>query len=301
MNTKVLISGGTGLIGKNLTKRLEAKGYHVAWLSRRTSSAHETYTWNPERGKIDPEALKDAGIIINLAGAGVADHRWSAAYKQLILESRLQATQTLVKALNEQTHGVHTFIQASAVGYYGMQITQPATEDTPAGEGFLAEVCHRWEAETQAIPASIRQATVRIGLVLTPEGGYLKEFLPLAKLGLAASLGDGRNILPWIHLNDLVELFIFLAENPHISGAFNGVAPNPVSGNELNKALTSVLKKPYWLPGIPAPLLNIITGEMATMLLASQPVSAEKTKASGFKFSFPEIQPALHDLVAQRN
>ncbi|MCF8253625.1 MAG: TIGR01777 family oxidoreductase [Bacteroidia bacterium] len=297
--TKILITGGSGLLGSNLTKNLELLGYEVSWLSRNPKkNKQKSYFWDPEKGDLDLTALKENEIIFHLAGAGVAEKRWTSAHKQEILESRIQSTQLLYKSLKENSHGIKTFIAASAVGFYGNNPPANTLESTKPGNTFLADVCIKWEAESLKIQdLGIRVGIVRIGIILSTQGGFIKELAPIVNLGLAAPLGNGNMQTPWIHINDLSKIFIYLAENKNLSGIFNGVGPKTESNKKLTQLICKNLHRPFFLPGIPEFVLRILFGEIAPMLVANQQISSQKIEDAGFQFQFKTAEEAVYDLI----
>ncbi|MCE2740758.1 MAG: TIGR01777 family oxidoreductase [Sphingobacteriales bacterium] len=296
---KILITGGTGLVGSNLTKNLENLGFDVAFLSRNPKKGKRAmYFWNPAAGEIDTAALQQTQAIIHLAGAGVADSNWTKAYKKEILESRTLSTQLLYNTLKSNPNQVESFIGASAVGIYGTHPMGIVNEESTFASNFLAEVCKQWEAESVKIAElGIRTCLVRIGIVLAKEGGFVKEISQLAQWGLAAPLGEKNLKTPWIHINDLSNIFIHLVKNKPYSGIFNGVAPQYATNNELTQAICQALHKPQFLPPVPKFMLKALKGEMADMLLSSQHVSAEKIIETGFQFQFKDAKHAIMDIL----
>jgi len=297
--TKVLISGGSGLLGSNLTQFLELRGYKVAWLSRNPArTQQESFYWSPQKGEIDKNCLKDVTTIINLAGAGVADKRWTTSYKTEILESRTKATQLLHQTLEKNTHQVSSFISASAVGIYGNNPPIDCHEDSPLGDTFLADVCKAWEQESLKFQnLGIKTSIIRIGIILSKEGGFIKEIAKPAYFGFGAALGNGKMATPWIHINDLSQMFIFLMESKNHNGIFNGVAPLSATNLALTKYICKAINRPQWLPPVPAFVLRPMLGEITPMLLANQDISAKKIQAAGFKFQFNSAEDAVNDLL----
>lgn len=296
---KILITGGTGLLGSNLTKNLENLGFEVSFLSRNPKKGKRSmYFWNPEKGEIDLQAITNTQAIIHLAGAGVADKRWTSAYKKEILLSRTLSTQLLFQTLQNNPHQVQTFVGASAVGIYGMQPKGVMTEESSTASNFLAEVCKRWEEESLKIATlGIRTCLVRIGIVLAKEGGFVKEIAQLAKFGLAAPLGANGLNTPWIHINDLSNIFIHLLRNTQFTGIFNGVAPNNATNDFLTNSICKALGKPQILPPVPKFALQLLKGEMADMLLSNQQVSARKILDAGFIFEYDEANYAISNIL----
>lgn len=296
---KILIAGGSGFVGRQLSQMLIQKGYEVAWLTRGKSTQKQikTFNWDIKTGFIDAKALAFADVIVNLAGAGVADKKWTTTYKQELFDSRIKATELIANALQKNTHHVKSYIAASAIGIYGNTTPLNAHEDQMPATNYLAQLCTDWEASTQSITKlGIRTATVRVGVVLGLEGGFVKQVSALINYYLGAALGNGKQYTSWIHLNDLCRIFMWLIEHENLTGVYNGVAPNPVSNKTLTKLLAKQLHKPIILPNAPAFMLNLMFGEMASMLLASQHVSAQKIIDKGFTFKFDTAENALANL-----
>jgi uncharacterized protein (TIGR01777 family) len=293
--TKILISGGSGLLGSNLTKILELRGHEVSWLSRNPKEiSQKAFYWNPATGEIDPESVRHAECIIHLAGAGVADKRWTAEYKKEILHSRIQSTELLFNTLKQHSHQVQTFLSASAVGYYGNHPAPQTTELEAKGNTFLADVCEAWEMESMRMGSiGIRIGIIRIGIILSKNGGFLKEVSFPAKYGFAAALGNGKMLTPWIDIDDLSRMFLFLLENKQLQGIYNGVAPNPASNKELTSLICKALNRPFLLPGVPEFVLKVLFGEITPMLLANQDISAAKILQTGFKFMYPQANDSV--------
>lgn len=293
---QILITGGSGLVGKRITELLEKKGYEVAWLSR-SPQTQKTFLWEVEQGKIDPEAIEWADAIIHLAGAGVAEKRWTSERKKLILESRTKSTELLFKAIQGAVHKPNAFISASAVGYYGFNTGPILVEETTSpGDDFLAQVVIAWENEVKKIESlSIRTVMLRIGIVLDAEGGALGEML---KPPVAAPLGSGDQWMSWIHLEDLARMFVFALEKTTLQGIYNAVAPNPATNQQLTKEAASAKGKPYVGIGVPGFALKLVLGEMAAMVLGGNRVSSQKIQKTGFEFEFSELKPALKDIFS---
>ncbi len=297
---QVLITGASGLIGSRLTEMLQQGGVPVAHLGRTKTSGHvPSFVWDVSRGKIDEDALRRADVIIHLAGAGVADRRWSAARKKEILDSRLQSTQLLYHALERQKYQAKVLVAASAIGYYGFGMSDHEfSESDSPGKDFLADVTRQWEAAVDEIEKlGIRVVKIRIGIVLSNRGGALAEMAKPVKFCVGAPLGTGRQQVSWIHIDDLCGMFLMAARDEQMRGAYNGVAPNPVSNRMLTRAIALALKKPLWLPPVPPFVLKLLVGEMAEMLINGSNVSAAKILSTGFEFKFPAIEEALKDLL----
>lgn len=290
----ILITGGSGLVGQQITRLLEKKGYKVAWLSR-SAQEQKSFLWDLEKGKIDPEALEWADAVIHLAGAGVAEKRWTPERKRLILESRTQSTQLLHTAIEKAENKPSTFISASAVGYYGFNTGSTLVdENSPAGDDFLAEVVIAWENEVKKMESlHLRTVLLRIGIVLDAEGGALGEML---KPPVAAPLGSGDQWMSWIHIEDLARMFVFALEKTTLQGVYNAVGPNPATNQQLTREAASAKGKPYLGIGVPGFVLKLVLGEMAAMVLGGNRVSSQKIQKAGFQFEFFELSAALRDI-----
>jgi len=303
MSRKVLITGGTGMIGTRLAEMLIDAGYEVALLSRTPGSGrYRSFRWDPLAGTIDEAAVPYADYIINLAGSSVSDGKWTQERKREILSSRLAGTQLVAKQLAKDNHHVRAFLSASAIGIYGDRDDQLVNEETqPAADDFLAEVCRQWEAAAQSVAThdNIRTAIIRIGIVLSPEGGALVPLARTVKLMAGAPLGSGKQFMSWIHLDDLCRLFIQALEDAQWEGTYNAVAPNPVTNQEFTETLADVLHRPLVLPKVPEFGLKLMMGEMSEIVLASQRVSAEKVLRTGFTFEHPQLRGALKSFYGE--
>ncbi|WP_297337341.1 TIGR01777 family oxidoreductase [Algoriphagus sp.] len=290
----ILITGGSGLIGTKITQLLETKGYAVAWLSR-TPQKQQSFIWDINKQQIDPEAMEWADAVIHLAGAGVADKRWTLERKQAILHSRTQSTSLLHQAIEKAEKKPLTFISASAVGFYGFNTgTKLLDESAPAGSDFLAQVVTAWENEVKNMETlGLRTVMLRIGIVLDAEGGALGEML---KPPVAAPLGSGDQWMSWIHISDLARMFVFALEKTTLQGIYNAVGPNPATNQQLTKEAAKAKGKPYLGIGVPGFLLRLILGEMAAMVLGGNRVSSQKIQKAGFEYEFESLPEALRDL-----
>ena len=302
----VLITGGTGMIGQALAKQFITNGYEVIILSRspkRSSRLHLSYAkWDIEKGEIDLEALAKANIIVHLAGEGVADKRWSEKRKQAIVDSRVQSGNLLVKALSENNHQLKTFIAASAIGWYGpdtaASLEHGFVETDAPDNSYLGNTCQLWEQSTAAVASmGIRLVTLRIGIVFNKKGGALAEFLKPAKFALAAILGNGKQIVSWIHQADLCKMIQYAIETPAVQGVYNAVAPNPVTNKKLVITIAKNTYPIYFPSFVPGFLLKIILGEMSIEVLKSAKVSAQKIQDAGFVFDYPNVEEAIIDLI----
>lgn len=305
----ILITGGTGLVGKAVTRLLISKGYDVIVLTRGPGNARkEQYAeahWDPGKGTIDVAAVQQADCIINLAGAGVADKRWSKKRKQEIIDSRVKGGELLVKTLREQQNKVKLLINPSGIGYYGDDAKRPRgkhafTETDAADNEFLGATCQLWEASVdpvQEMPGK-RLVKFRIGVALSKEGGALSEFLKPVKFGVAAILGSGKQVISWIHIEDLARLFLFAIESEQIHGVYNAVAPQPVTNKNFILKLAEKVKGRFCIPFyVPSFVLKVVLGGLSIEVLKSATVSNTKICQAGFQFLYPTIDAALNDLT----
>lgn len=304
----VLITGGTGLIGSVLARRLCAKGYAVIILTR--SMPEEplgiqgvSYAiWDVEAGRIDSSAVAKADHIIHLAGANVAEKRWTRARKQLILESRTKSSALVVKALQETGNKVQSVISGSAIGWYGADtpasLKQGFVETDPADEAFLGTTCDAWEQSIRPVEQlGKRLVLIRTGIVLSGEGGAYAEFVKPIRFGIAAILGGGSQVISWIHIEDICRMFIYALEN-NLSGVYNGVAPAPVTNKALTLMIAKAIRKSFFIPiHVPVFILKLVLGEMSIEVLKSATVNADKIRIAGFQFLFPSAEAAVHNLT----
>lgn len=290
----ILITGGSGLIGQKITQLLEEKDYAVAWLSR-SSKKRKSFVWDINTQTIDPEAMEWADAVIHLAGAGVADQRWTAERKQEILQSRTKSTALLYQAIEKAEAKPTTFISASAVGYYGFNTgTKLVDETSPAGNDFLAQVVIAWENEVKKIESlHLRTVMLRIGIVLDADGGALAEML---KPPVAAPLGSGDQWMSWIHIDDLARMFVYALEKTTLQGVYNAVGPNPSTNQQVTKEAADAKGKTYLGIGVPGFVLKLVLGEMAAMVLGGNRVSCQKIQKAGFQFEYFELSEALKDI-----
>lgn len=297
----ILITGGTGLIGKHLTNRLKESGYNVLLLSRKPSSHDglKVYSWDPDSGVIDPEALSAADYIIHLAGAGIGDRRWSEKRKKEILDSRIKSAGLIFDKLKETGLRPEAFISASATGYYGSMTSEKiyAEADDPATD-FTGEVCRQWEESAEKFSGlGIRTVRIRTGIVLSSEGGALGRMSLPAKFGIGSPLGSGKQYVPWIHIDDLCRIYIKAIEDLSMNGAYNAAAPEHVSNSKFMRTVSEVMGRPFFFPAIPSFTFRILFGEMSSILLNGSRVSPEKIKASGYSFDYADLRSALFSLL----
>jgi uncharacterized protein (TIGR01777 family) len=295
----IAISGASGLIGRRLLKVLAKDGHALTVLSRHAGTnlppGVQLSVWDPLKGEPSAGALREARAVIHLAGAPVAQ-RWNDKARREIRESRVAGTRNLVEGLSKLAGKPEVLLCASAIGYYGSRGDEVLTESAAPGSDYLAEVCVAWEKEAQAAEAlGIRVVRVRTGIVLDARGGALPRMLPPFKMGVGGRLGNGRHWMSWIHLDDLASLYQFALANP-LSGAVNGVAPNPVTNADFTRALAAAVHRPAIFP-VPALALRLMFGEMAEILMASQIVAPKVAEAAGFSFRFPQLAAALADVL----
>ena len=296
---KITISGASGLIGRRLLKALSGNGHTLQVLSRHAGTnmpgGIKVFAWDPSRGEPPAESLRDADAVVHLAGEPVAQ-RWTAEAKRRIRDSRVTGTRNLVQAIGKLPRKPAALICSSAIGYYGSRGDEMLDESASPGSGFLADVCAAWEKEASAAGAlGLRVVSMRTGLVLDGRGGALAKMLPPFKMGVGGKLASGRHWQSWIHLDDAIGLYRLALETP-LEGAVNGVAPYPVTNADFTKALAAAVHRPAILP-VPEFGLKLLFGEMAEILLASQRVQPKQAEAAGYRFRFPQLEPALADLL----
>lgn len=299
----VIITGGTGLIGTALTRLLISKGYKVIILSRKKHAAIGNVSYaicDLKSSYIDPEAIKKADHIIHLAGAGVADKRWTGKRKKEIINSRVDSSELIVKALTEVNNGVKTVVSASAMGWYGpdRKGAKPFVETDPPSDDFLGTTCRLWEESMQPVIAmGKRLVYLRTGIVFSREGGAFMEFLKPFKGGIAAILGSGKQMISWIHIDDLCRLYVSAIENNELQGAYNASAPDPVTNKELMLKIGKLRRRPFIPVHVPEFMLKVVLGEMSIEVLKSATMDDSKIRNAGFNFVFPSVDAALNDLI----
>jgi uncharacterized protein (TIGR01777 family) len=298
---KALITGATGFVGQRLIERLVQPTILTRDAQRARqklgSKIADAVAWDLSRPP-PVQALEGIDAVFHLAGEPVAEGRWTAAKKARIRDSRVLGTQRLVEAIRQCSRRPRVLVSASAVGYYGSRGDEWLEESSPPGSDFLARVCQEWEQEARAAEElGVRVVSIRIGIVLGRGGGALARMLLPFRLGLGSPLGSGQQYMPWIHLEDLVRLFLFAAEQPELRGPVNGVAPHPVTNREFTRVLARVLRRSAFLPPVPALVLRLALGEFVEVLLASQRVRPAAALAAGFSFQYPELEAALRDLL----
>jgi len=299
--SKILIAGGTGLIGRELTKILLESDHDVVHLSRSTrlDATVPTYTWDISQKYIEPAALDTVDYVINLAGAGIADKRWSDSRKKQIVDSRVQGNLLFKQYIQEGKLSPKKFISGAAIGVYGNRGTEVLTEESKVrNDGFLAESCIQWEDSIQSFKeTNVPVAFVRIGIVLSTKGGALEKMLQPAKLGLGSYFGDGSQIYSWVHITDIARMFEWLITEDSAVGVYNGTAPNPVSNKKLTKVLMEVKSGPGITAPVPSFALNLLLGEMKQVVMWGSHVIPRRLLESNFNFEYKWIEDALQDLV----
>lgn len=293
---RILTAGSSGFLGSRLTDHLTAAGHEITRLVRRAPRQANEVRWDPAAGHLDPAALSGIDAVINLAGAGVGDKRWTDAYKRLLRTSRIDSTGLLARAIagRPDTDRPRLLMNSSAIGWYGDTGDRAVEEDAPAGDGFLADMCRVWEAATgPAESAGVRVVRLRTGYALHRDGGYLKPQLLPFRLGIAGRMGSGRQWLPWISLADWLAAVTFLLERDDIAGPVNLVGPAPVTNAEFTKALAAALHRPALIP-IPGPALQIAVGGLSTEILTSARVLPGVLTREGFGYHHPDLESALH-------
>lgn len=297
----ILITGGTGLIGKHLTTLLNKKGHQVSILSRNTSKKSTVYQWNIKENFIEDEAIIKADYIIHLAGAGIADKRWSKDRKKVLINSRVASTNLLFNKVKELNPNLKGFIAASGIGYYGATTSAKIyTEKDSSGTDFISEICNLWEkASLQFSTINIRTVILRTGIVLSNKGGAFPKLIKPIKFGVGAALGTGNQYMPWIHIDDLCNLYVESIENLEFEGVYNAVVPEHINNIELTKMAAQYLNKKIILPNIPSLVFKIIFGEMSKILLEGSRISSKKTEKNGFKFKYPTLKEALKNLISK--
>lgn len=291
--SRIAVAGASGLIGGALARSLAADGHEVVRLVRRPPRTKDEVRWDPEAGRVDAAGLAGCEAVVNLAGAGVGDSRWTDTYKARIRSSRVLGTRALAEAVAGLETKPRVFVNGSAMGYYGETGERAVDESAPPGEGFLPRLCVEWEgAAAPAQEAGVRTVFTRTGLVVSRAGGAWGRLFPLFRAGLGGRLGDGRQYWSFISLHDEVAAIRHLMDTDGLSGPFNLTAPQPLTNREITAAMGRVLHRPTLFP-VPAPVLRSVLGEMAGDVLGSARVVPKRLLESGFTFAFPDIDGAL--------
>jgi uncharacterized protein len=302
MKKNVLITGGTGFIGKHLTNLLIQNDFSVSIFSRTANpntAAISYYKWDIESRYIDEEAVLKADYIIHLAGEGIADQRWTKERKEAIVQSREKSIELIYEVLKKHNKKLEAFVSASGVGIYGaVDGSEICTETAAAVNDFLGTTCQKWEAAADTIASlGIRTVKIRTGLVLGKEEGFLKKLTPIFKMKLGSVLGSGKQYMPWIHIEDLCAIYIQSIQNPKMVGAYNAAINDNTNNEVFSKTLAKVYGYSIWLPKVPAFLIQIVLGEMALIILKGRRVSSDKIEKTGFHFQFNTLELALKDCL----
>jgi uncharacterized protein len=301
---KILISGGSGLIGKAITKKLLGLGHEVVWTGRKSGVWHSVKIYQADwrSGQMEAGAIQDVTHFILLAGAGVMDARWSTAYKEEILHSRVRTIALLAEACRQAGHWPQVVIGASATGYYGTGMnTGVVTEATLPATDYLGTVCKQWEQAYEVFPTTVRQVKPRISIVLSKDGGAYVPLAKLCKWHISAQSGNGKQYLPWIHIEDLSAFFVQALFDNSLEGPYNMVAPEMVTNAQFAKALANHLGKRIWTPAAPAFMLRLILGERAVTLTSGLSIRSERLSATKFEFCFPQLDKALEELTQKKS
>ncbi|MCC9071480.1 TIGR01777 family oxidoreductase [Flavobacterium sp. F-65] len=298
MSKNILLTGGSGFIGKKLSNLLISQGYSVSILTRTERKASENityYKWNIENNYIDEVSVLKADYIIHLAGEGIAEKKWSNKRKKEIIDSRDKPINLIYSVLKKNNKSLDAFISASAVGIYGAFTSENiCTEESPAANDFLGETCQKWETATECIKLlGIRTVIIRTGLVLGKGDGFLKKLVPLFKYRLGSIIGTGKQYMPWIHIDDLCNIYLLAITNTNMNGPYNAAVADDTNNAIFSKALANIYGYSIWLPKVPSFVIKLVMGEMSKIVLTGQRVSAQKIKNAGFKFKYSNLKPAL--------
>jgi uncharacterized protein (TIGR01777 family) len=298
-NKSILITGGSGLLGKHLTEELLTQGYLVNHLSRSKGKNPrvKTFLWDVAKGQIDEHCIDGVDTIIHLAGAAIADKRWTDERKREIIESRTKSIGLVYGLMRAKANRVHSVISASGVGYYSDRGDVLLTEESAPAHDFIGSCCIDWE---QAVDAGkefgVRILKFRTGVVLSLHGGALPQLAMPVKIGIGSPLGKGNQWLPWIHHRDVLDMYMLGIADENLKGVYNMAAPQPVTNTEMTRAVAKQLHRPLWAPKVPAFLIKLLFGEMATLVLGSTRTSAQKITDAGFQFKYPDIASALKEI-----
>lgn len=297
----ILITGGSGLVGRNLSMKLKDKGYNVALLSRspEQSTDIKSYFWDPAKDEIDHTAITESDFIIHLAGAGIGDKRWTAGRRKDIINSRVKTADLIYRVVRETGKKVKAFITISGSNYYGTLTSEKIFNETdPPAVDFLGEVCRFWEEAADRFSESgSRVVKIRTGIVLARKGGVLSRIITPVRLGVGSPIGSGKQYVPWIHIDDLCNIFIKAIDDQNMKGAYNAAAPQDITNSDLMRSLAQELGKPFWFPAVPSFIMKIMLGKMSEILLEGSRISSEKIRSAGFNFQFPELRDAIEDLL----
>ena len=297
----MLITGGSGLIGRYLTSALLSEGYTVSHLSRTpgTSGKVRVFRWNPENKTADPGIFEGVDYLIHLAGANIGDKRWTKTRKEEIVTSRVETARLLHKIISANRITLKGYITASATGYYGSFTSERIfTEEDPPSEDFLGNVCRLWEEGADLFAdMGIRTVKIRTAVILEKSDGALNKLMKPAKFGLVVRLGSGKQYFPWIHINDLCNIYLIALKNQNMSGAYNAVAPEHINHNDFVRTMAGVMNRPVFLPPVPAGIIRLFMGEMSETVLKGSRVSCEKIIKAGYRFQYDKLEAALKNVI----
>ncbi len=299
----ILITGGTGLVGSVLIKKILLKGHSVRLLTRekRNLYAIEEYVWDIPNRKIDATAFENLDAVIHLAGEGVANKKWAKQQKTKIISSRVDSAQLLFDSISKLKKKPSVIVSASGISFYGIDTRDELmTEESPKGDGFLAEVVDQWETGVdQFNDLGIRTIKLRIGVVLSKSGGALSKMIAPIKLGIGSPLGRGTQQMSWIHIDDLCNLMVYTVENSHLQGVYNAVSSNPVTNEGLTKSIGKALNRPVFMPNVPEFVLRLLLGEMSAIVTGGNKISNAKIKSTGFEFKYENLDDTLSQILKE--
>jgi uncharacterized protein len=301
---KILITGGSGLLGKAISDLLIRSNHLPVWLSRSgdESGPVKKYKWDLEKQYIDEKAFENTEYVIHLAGAGIAEKRWTRTYKDEILASRVKSSALLHACITKNGYGIKTLVGGSAIGYYGARQSDTIIhEHEHAGSDFLAQTCALWEKSYQPFARiGIRTPVIRTGVVLSNNGGAYQKLSPVFRAGFGAAIADGRQYFPWIHINDIAAIFVFALFKENMNGVYNGVSSELIDNKNFSEKLARSFNKRLILPNIPSAALHLVMGKRALMLTEGLKISNHKIKVAGFEFQFENMEGALRELAANK-
>jgi uncharacterized protein (TIGR01777 family) len=301
--TRIMISGGSGLVGRYLTSALLAEGYTVAHLSRKQNQFGRVrvFRWDPEKQIVDPSVLEDVDYLIHLAGANIGEGRWSEKRRKEIIRSRVDSALFLHRVIVEKGIPLKAFISASAIGYYGSITSDKIfSESDPPADDFLGSTCRKWEYAADSFEKDgIRTVKIRTAMVLEKNDSALRRLMMPASYGFVLRLGSGHQYIPWIHISDLCGIYLKAIEDQTFSGAYNAAAPHNVTHDEFMRVLAAIMRCPVFLPHVPSFLIKAVLGKMSDVILNGSRISSEKIAATGFSFSFNNLNDALTDLIGK--
>ncbi|AYL99628.1 TIGR01777 family oxidoreductase [Mucilaginibacter celer] len=299
MTRSILLTGGSGSLGRHLTKALLAKGYTVSHLSRKAGNIPgvKTFVWDVDKGVVDEQCIDGVDTIVHLAGSGIAEKRWTDTRKQNLVDSRVKSIRLIYDLLKHKQHQVTSVVSASGIGYYSDRGDELMFETSAPTADFISQCCVLWEAAVdEGEKLGLRVLKFRTGVVLDKDGGALPTLAKPIKLYIGSPIGSGRQWIPWIHWQDVVDMYLMGIETGGMSGVYNMVAPHPVTNKQLTQAVARHLHKPLWAPNVPGFVLKLLLGQMSSIVLGSTKVSAQKIEETGFTFKYADIDAALTEI-----